>query len=29
MHEETPRVADKTIVFCEHEVFKIVVMVTR
>ena len=29
MHAETPRVADKTIVFSEHEVFKVVVMVTR
>ena len=29
MHAETPRLADKTIVFSEHEVFKVVVMVTR
>jgi hypothetical protein len=28
MHAETPRLADKTIVFSEHEVFKVVVMVT-
>jgi hypothetical protein len=28
-HAETPRLADKTIVFSEHEVFKVVVMVTR
>jgi hypothetical protein len=26
MHAETPRLADKTIVFSEHEVFKVVVM---
>ena len=29
MHAETPRLADKTIVFSEHEVFNAVVMVTR
>ena len=29
MHSETPRHADKSIVFSEHEVFKVVVMVTR
>jgi hypothetical protein len=29
MHAETPRLADKTIVFSEHEVFKVIVMVTR
>jgi hypothetical protein len=29
MHAETPRFADKTIVFSEHEVFKVVVMETR
>jgi hypothetical protein len=29
MHVETPRLADKTIVFSEHEVFKVVVIVTR
>ena len=29
MHAETPRIADKIIVFSEHEVFKVVVMVTR
>jgi hypothetical protein len=29
MHAETPRLADKTIVFSEHEVFKVFVMVTR
>jgi hypothetical protein len=29
MHAETPHLADKTIVFSEHEVFKVVVMVTR
>ena len=29
MHAETPCLADKTIVFSEHEVFKIVDMVTR
>jgi hypothetical protein len=28
MHAETPRLADKSIVFSEHEVFKVVVMVT-
>jgi hypothetical protein len=28
MHAETPRLAEKTIVFSEHEVFKVVVMVT-
>jgi hypothetical protein len=28
MHSETLRLADKTIVFSEHEVFKVVVMVT-
>jgi hypothetical protein len=28
MHAETPCLADKTIVFTEHEVFKVVVMVT-
>jgi hypothetical protein len=28
MHAETPRLADKTIVFSKHEVFKIAVMVT-
>jgi hypothetical protein len=30
MHSETlDRLADKTIIFFEHEVFKVVVMVTR
>ena len=29
MYAETPRLADKTIVFSEHEVFKLVIMVTR
>jgi hypothetical protein len=29
MRAETPRLADKTIVFSEHEVSKVVVMVTR
>ena len=29
MHAETPRLADKNLVFAEHEVFKVVVMVTR
>jgi hypothetical protein len=29
MDAETPRLADKTIVFSEHEVFKVVVMETR
>jgi hypothetical protein len=29
MHAETPRLADKTIVSSEHEVFKLAVMVTR
>jgi hypothetical protein len=29
MHAEPPRLADKTIVFSEHEVFKVIVMVTR
>jgi hypothetical protein len=29
MHAETPRLADKTIVFSEHEVFKVVLMVAR
>jgi hypothetical protein len=29
MHAETPRLADKTIVFSEHEVFKVLAMVTR
>ena len=29
MHAETPRLANKSIVFSEHEVFKVVVMVTR
>jgi hypothetical protein len=29
MHVETPRLADKTIVFSEHEVFKVVIMITR
>ena len=29
MHAETPRLTDKTVVFSEHEVFKLVVMVTR
>jgi hypothetical protein len=29
MHAETPRLVDKTIVFSEHEVFKVVVIVTR
>ena len=29
MHAETPRLTDKTIVFSEHEVFKVVVIVTR
>ena len=28
MHAETPRLVDKTIVFSEHEVFKVVVMAT-
>jgi hypothetical protein len=28
MHAETPRLADKTIVFFEHVVFKVVGMVT-
>ena len=27
MHAETPRLADKTIVFSEHEVVKVVVMI--
>jgi F0F1-type ATP synthase assembly protein I len=27
MHAETPRLADKTIVFSEHEVFKVVVTI--
>ena len=27
MHAETPRLADKTIIFSEHEVFEVVVMV--
>jgi hypothetical protein len=29
MHAETPRLADRAIVFSEHEVFKVIVMVTR
>ena len=29
MHADTTRLADKTIVFSEHELFKVVVMVTR
>jgi hypothetical protein len=29
MHAETPRLADKTIVFSEREVLKVVVIVTR
>ena len=29
MHAETPRLADKAIVFSEHEVFEVVVMATR
>jgi hypothetical protein len=29
MHAENPRHADKSIVVSEHEVFKVVVMVTR
>jgi hypothetical protein len=29
MHAETPRLAVKTIVFSEHEVFKVVIMETR
>ena len=29
MHAETPRLDNKTIVFSEHEVFKVVVMVTQ
>jgi hypothetical protein len=29
MHAETPRLADKTIIFSEHEVFKVVLMVAR
>jgi hypothetical protein len=29
MHAEKPRLADKTIAFSEHEVSKVVVMVTR
>ena len=29
MNAEIPRLAGKTIVFSEHEVFKVVVMVTR
>jgi hypothetical protein len=29
MQAETSRLADKTIIFSEHEVFKVVVMVTR
>ena len=29
MHAETPRLVDKTIVLSEHEVFKVVVIVTR
>ena len=28
MHAETTRLADKTIIFSEHEIFKVVVMVT-
>ena len=28
MHAETPRLAVKTIIFSEHEVFEVVVMVT-
>jgi hypothetical protein len=29
MHAETPRLADKTIVFSEHEALKVVAIVTR
>ena len=29
MHAETPSPSDKTIIFSEHEVFKVVVMVTQ
>ena len=29
MHAETPRLASKTIIFSEHEGFKVVVMVIR
>jgi hypothetical protein len=29
MHAETPRLVDKTIVFSEYEVFKVIVIVTR
>jgi hypothetical protein len=29
MHAEIPRLADKTVVFSEHEVFKVVVMVAQ
>ena len=29
MHAETARLADKAIVFSGHEVFKVIVMVTR
>ena len=29
MHAEIPRLADKTIEFYEHVVFKVIVMVTR
>ena len=29
MHAETPRLADKTIVFSELEVFKVIIMVTQ
>ena len=29
MHAETHRLADKTIVFSEHEVFKVIIMVTQ
>jgi hypothetical protein len=29
MHAETPRLADTTILFSEHEVFKVVVTITR
>ena len=28
-HAETPRLADKTIVFSEYEVFRVVVVVTQ
>jgi hypothetical protein len=29
MHAETPRLAGKTIIFSEHEVFEVVAVVTR